>query len=317
MRLDPDHSERSQPGFLDNGPQSRTDRGNSAFRKRLGQPGYCLVNQRAWWQRPGRREVYFYRHDEAARAQHRALPAQHLGRVGNIQDDSAVGRFWAEALGWSVSSEEPGVTNVEPVGFAYPDPVAVCIDVLAVPEPKTVKNRVHIDLGTTSAAHRADLVARLQDLGATPADVGQGDVSWTVLADPEGNEFCVLAPWPGGRDTGPVAAVTVDCADPRAMARFWDEAMDWTLHQVTDDHAVLRSATGVGPYLQFLRTSDRKTVKNRVHLDLRPYPGDDQAAEVARLRALGATDIDLGQGDVSWTVLADPEGNEFDVLTPR
>jgi hypothetical protein len=57
-----------------------------------------------------------------------------------------------------------------------------------------VKNRVHIDLATTSAAHQADLVARLQDLGATPADVGQGDVSWTVLADPEGNEFDVLTP---------------------------------------------------------------------------------------------------------------------------
>jgi hypothetical protein len=53
---------------------------------------------------------------------------------------------------------------------------------------------VHVDLATTSAAHQADLVARLRDLGATPADVGQGDVSWTVLADPEGNEFCVLTP---------------------------------------------------------------------------------------------------------------------------
>ena len=88
----------------------------------------------------------------------------------NARNDSAVGRFWAEALGWGVSSEEPGVTNVEPVGFVYPDPAAVCIDVLAVPEPKTVKNRVHIDLATTSAAHQADLVARLRDLGATPAD---------------------------------------------------------------------------------------------------------------------------------------------------
>ena len=55
----------------------------------------------------------------------------------NARDDSAVGRFWAEALGWGVSSEEPGVTNVEPVGFVYPDPVAVCIDVLADPGPKT------------------------------------------------------------------------------------------------------------------------------------------------------------------------------------
>jgi hypothetical protein len=236
----------------------------------------------------------------------------------NARDDSALGQFWAEALGWGISSEGPGVTNLEPVGFTYPDPVAVCIDILAVPEPKTVKNRVHIDLATTSAAHQADLVARLQDLGATPADVGQGDVPWTVLADPEGNEFCVLEPRPVYQDTGPIAAVVVDCSDPRAMARFWGEAMDWTLHEVTDDHAVLRSAHGVGPYLEFIRTPDVKTVKNRTHLDLRPYPGDDQAAEVARLRALGATDVDVGQGpDVSWTCLADPEGNEFDVLTPR
>ena len=79
----------------------------------------------------------------------------------------------------------------------------------------------------------------------------------------------------------------------------------------------LRDARRRQQQLQFLRTPDIKTVKNRVHLDLRPYPGDDQAAEVARLRALGATDIDLGQGDVPWTCLADPEGNEFDVLTPR
>ena len=112
----------------------------------------------------------------------------------NAQDDVAVGRFWAEALGWGTGSEEPGVTNLEPVGFAYPDPVAVVIDVLRVPEPKTVKNRVHVDLATTSAAHQADLVARLRGLGATPADVGQGDVPWTVLADPEGNEFDVLTP---------------------------------------------------------------------------------------------------------------------------
>jgi len=234
-------------------------------------------------------------------------------------DHSAVGRFWAEALGWSVFSPEAGVTTyVGPVGgFVWPDPVAVCVDVVAVPEPKTTtKNRVHLDLATTSAAHQAELVARLRALGATPAYVGQGRVPWTVLADPEGNEFCVLEPREIYRDTGPIAAVVVDCADPRAMARFWDEAMDWTLHEVTDDHAALRSAKGVGPYLEFLRTPDVKTVPDRVHLDLLPYPGDDKAAEVARLRALGATDLDLGQGDVPWTCLADPEGHEFCVLAP-
>jgi hypothetical protein len=230
------------------------------------------------------------------------------------RDDSALGSFWAEALGWGVSSEGPGVTNLEPEGFVYPDPVAVCIDLISSPEPKTAKNRVHVDLATTSAAHQAEVVTRLKDLGATHADVGQGDVSWTVMADPEGNEFCVLDSH--YRDTGPIATIVVDCADPRAMARFWGEAMDWTLHKVTDQNAVLRSAKDIGPYLRFVRTPDVKTVWNRVHLDLRPYPGDDPQTEAARLQTLGATAIDLGQSDVSWTVLADPEGNEFCLLAP-
>jgi glyoxalase superfamily protein len=110
------------------------------------------------------------------------------------RDDAALGGLWAAALGWSVSSEAPGVTNLEPEGFVYPNPVAVCLDLIASPEPKTVKNRVDVDLATTSAAHQAQVVTRLKQLGATPADVGQGDVPWTVMADPEGNEFCLLAP---------------------------------------------------------------------------------------------------------------------------
>ncbi|MGI5256795.1 VOC family protein [Streptomyces angustmyceticus] len=232
------------------------------------------------------------------------------------RDDSAVGRFWAEALGWGLSREAPGVTHVEPLGdFVRPDPAAVRIDVVAVPEPRTTaKNRVHLDLATTSAAHQAEVVARLKALGATPADVGQGDVPWVVLADPEGNEFCVLEPREIYRDTGPIAAVVVDCADPRAMARFWGEAIDWALHEVTDSRAVWRSAKAVGPYLEFLRMTGGKTVPDRVRLGLLPYPGDDKAAEVARLRALGAAEIGLGQADVPWSCLSDPEGHEFCVL---
>ncbi|WP_406086036.1 VOC family protein [Kitasatospora purpeofusca] len=233
------------------------------------------------------------------------------------QDDSALGRFWAEVLGWGIDSEGPGVTNLEPVGLPYPDPTAIFIDLVARPEPKTGKNRVHLDLATTSAAHQAELVERLKGLGATLADVGQGDVPWTVMADPEGNEFCVLEPRPVYGDTGPVAAVVVDCADPREMARFWGEAMDWTVHEVADDHATMRSAQGVGPYLEFVRTPDAKTGWNRVHLDIRPYPGDDPQAEADRLRALGATDPGFDRAAISWTVLADPEGNEFCLLSPK
>ena len=230
------------------------------------------------------------------------------------RDEVALGRFWAEALGWGVDSEGPGVVNLEPVGFSYPDPSAVVIDLVVVPDPETVRYRAHLDLATTSTAHQAELVARLEDLGAKRADVGQGDVPWTVMEDPDGNVFCVLEPREDTRDTGPIAAVVLHCDDPRAQARFWGEALDWTLLEVDDDAARLRSAAGVGPYLELVRTDGPETAWTRVHLDVRPYAGDDQAAEADRLRALGAVDVDLGQAH--WLVLADPEGNEFCILAP-
>lgn len=233
-------------------------------------------------------------------------------------DDAALGRFRAEALGWRVSSEEPGATSVGPVGSAGTDPAAVRMDVIAVPDSGTVSNRAHIELATTSAAHHTELVARLKELGATPAGVAQGALPWTVLSDPEGNVFCVQEPREIHRNTGPIAAVVVDCADPRALARFWCEAMNWTPHEVTDDHALLRSAKAVGPYLEFHRTPHLADMRHRLHLDLVPHPydGDSQSAEVARLKALGATPADAGRGDFPWKVLADPEGNAFCVLGP-
>lgn len=230
-------------------------------------------------------------------------------------NQSAVARFWAAALGWSILHE--GVTTyVGPPGdFTWPDPLTVGIDVVPVPSAKTsAKNRVHLDLATTSATHQTELITHLQSLGAVPVDVGQKNAPWTVLADPEGNEFCVLEPRDTYRDTGPIAAVVIDCTDPPAMATFWGEAIDWPVHEVTDSAAVFRSAQGTGPYLEFLRVPTPKTAPDRIHLDLMPYPTDDKAAEVSRLHSLGATDLDLGQGDVPWTCLTDPDGHEFCVL---
>ncbi|WP_062437244.1 VOC family protein [Herbidospora daliensis] len=227
-------------------------------------------------------------------------------------DDVALGRFWADALGWEVDTEEPGVSNIEPVGFDWPHPSAVCVDFVAVPDPTAVRHRAHLDLGTSSDAHHAELVARLTALGATPVDA---DVPWTVLADPEGNVFCVREPREG--DTGPIAAVVVDCADPHAMAAFWGEATAWVVHEETGDRARLRAAENMGPYLEFLRVPHLKTTAHRVHIDLLPNPVDAKAAELARLEALGAKPADVGQGDVPWTVMADPEGNEFCVLGRR
>ena len=80
------------------------------------------------------------------------------------------------------------------------------------------------------------------------------------------------------------------------------------------DEFEIRPAEDRLPGLLFAPTADENTTKNRLHLDFRP---DDRAAEVQRLLALGATRADVGQGEQSWVVLADPEGNEFCVLGSR
>ncbi|MPV36437.1 VOC family protein [Georgenia subflava] len=105
----------------------------------------------------------------------------------DAHDVHRVADFWAAALGWAVVEEDEGVVSIAPTGGG------LGIDVVPVPEAKTVKNRLHLDLRADGSTQAAE-VERLLGLGATRADVGQGpDVSWVVLADPEGNEFCVLS----------------------------------------------------------------------------------------------------------------------------
>ena len=108
--------------------------------------------------------------------------------------------------------------------------------------------------------------------------------------------------------------VVVDARDPLALGRWWVEALKWII--INDDPVEfeIRPQADRLPGLIFEPTDERKQLKNRLHLDLRP---DDQDAEVERLIALGASRVDIGQGDVPWVVLADPEGNEFCVLGNR
>jgi hypothetical protein len=226
-------------------------------------------------------------------------------------------QFWADALGWEVAADEDGEFDVWPAGYRYPDPVALPLVFAPVPEPKTGKNRVHLDLASESHEHHAEQVRRLLELGAVPIDIGQGDVPWRVLADPEGNEFCVLEPRGVYRDTGPVAAVVVDCAEPAAVAGFWRLATGWTPASSTTHGMSFRSPEGVGPYLELLPTAEPKVVKNRIHLDVAPYPDDELSEAVSLLLKQGAVPEDVGQGDVPWSVLADPQGTEFCVVSPR
>jgi hypothetical protein len=113
-----------------------------------------------------------------------------------------------------------------------------------------------------------------------------------------------------------VNALSVDSHDPLALARFWSAALDWPIVQQDDDEVMVVPSRERPPPpdvypLSFFRVPDEKSVKNRWHFDLAP---EDQDAEVRRLEELGARRIDIGQGEQSWIVMADIEGNEFCVL---
>ncbi len=125
-------------------------------------------------------------------------------------------------------------------------------------------------------------------------------------------------------------AVTLDCRDIVAQSRWWGEVLDWAIIYEADNEVVLVPPHALdetrhipigerGPGMIFVPVPEDKTVKNRLHLDLAPPADRDHAEEVARLEAMGATRVDVGQDEakVSWTVLADPEGNEFCVLSSR
>ncbi len=113
----------------------------------------------------------------------------------------------------------------------------------------------------------------------------------------------------------------VDCADPRRLAEFWSAVLGWQPtgrydEEVFDEDVEIAGPPGSGPSLVFVRVPEAKTVKNRLHIDVNPV-GCEQEQEVERLVGLGARRIDIGQGESSWIVLADPEGNEFCVLRSR
>lgn len=111
-------------------------------------------------------------------------------------DPHGLARFWCSVLGYEVQEQDDGIVTIGspllPPGHNHPGPVPPTLTFAHVPERKTIKNRLHLDVNPTDR-DQADEVRRLLDVGARHADVGQGDESWVVLADPEGNEFCVLA----------------------------------------------------------------------------------------------------------------------------
>ncbi len=207
-------------------------------------------------------------------------------------DPASLGRFYAVVLGrtWEATDGGDGV-------LSGPTPQH-SIWINRVPEPRTVKNRVHLDIYAAS-------LAGLQALGS---EVVRPHRNWTIMADPEGGEYCAFL-----RDEVPderVHGLVVDSADHEAQARWWSQVYGVGVTE-NDGWSTLQDVPGM-PILtmDFVPVPEPKTAKNRVHWDV-------WVPDVAPLVEAGATVLREPGDEVAWHVLADPEGNEFCAFADR
>ena len=225
-------------------------------------------------------------------------------------DPIGMARFWAEALGWEIGDTTGDLVVLEPT-----DGTRFRMELLPVPTPKLGPNRHHLDLTTTSLDDQRDSATRLVELGGRHIDIGQKpEEGHIVLADPEGNELCLIEPGNNFLASCPRMGA-ISCDGTRAVGYFWSEALGWPLCWDQDEETAIQAPDGTGPKISWGGPPVQpKLGKNRFHLEVAPLDGADQQAEVDRLVALGAARIDIGQGDVDWVVMADPDGNELCVM---
>ncbi len=230
----------------------------------------------------------------------------------DAHDPESLARFWAGVLDREVVVDHDGVHTLPQPG----DP-GFSVDFISSPEVKVGQNRMHFDLTSATPDEQQATVERALQLGGRHIDIGQTpDEGHVVLADPEGNEFCVIEAGNGFlADTAFIGAV--NCDGSQAVGYFWSEALGWPLVWDQDEETAIQSLRGGSKIAWGGPPVAPKTGKERLHLDIAPPAGADQEAEVERLISLGARRIDIGQGDADWVVMADPDDNEFCVLTPR
>lgn len=213
----------------------------------------------------------------------------------DAKDAQRLGTFWAGALGLEL--EAAGVDSDGDVVLTGPTKEHT-IWVNQVPEPRSAKQRIHLDLNVGS-------VEELTALGATVLDADS--FRWTLMADPEGGEFCAFVR--KGEITQRLYEIGVDCGDSAAechrVAAWWAQVLGARL--VDDERGysyVDQIPSAPFDSLDFVPVPEPKTVKNRVHLDLR-------TPDVDALVASGATVLRASDDEIDWTVLADPAGNEL------
>ncbi len=240
------------------------------------------------------------------------MPSRLAALTVAANDPQRLASFWSALLGW-----QPAGGPADGITLVPDDDTGFDLRFVPTTEPKTSQNQMHVDLTSTSLDDQRRTEARALELGGRHTDVGQRpDEPHVVLADPEGNEFCVIEPGNGFlADCGFVGALA--CDGSQQVGYFWAAALDWPLVWDQDQETAIRSPHG-GPKITWGGPPlDPKFGRNRLHLDLAPPVDGDQQAEVERLVALGATHIAGGRADADRIEMADPDGNEFCVLTPR
>jgi predicted enzyme related to lactoylglutathione lyase len=227
-------------------------------------------------------------------------------------DPHRVAHHWAGVLGWEPWADEPHGGVVLRPG----DDTGFRIRFVPSQEPKSGQNRMHFDLTSASLDDQQETVARSLALGGRHIDIGQRpDEGHVVLADPEGNEFCVIGPGNAFlADCGFIGALA--CDGSQEVGYFWSKALGWPLVWDQDQETAIRSPHG-GPKITWGGPPLMpKTGADRLHFDLAPPADGDQQAEVDRLVSLGATRVGSRRDQAADRVeMTDPDGNEFCVLS--
>ncbi len=229
--------------------------------------------------------------------------------VFDALDPQVLGGFWEAVIGTERITDAPDIVETRWTvhGDFWLD---LCFQ--QVTEPPSAPPRLHLDL--SGGSRQTEVVERLLGLGASHADIGQRDVPWVVLADPEGNPFCVMEHRPEYDGNGPVAAMPLDSADPDRDLALWSWLTGWTEVPGSVPHC-LQHPSGHGPLLELCHESNPPSgVKNRLHLDFRLEAGEDADEVEAGIIQRGGTPLNPDWGDLPWRSYDDPSGNVFCVL---
>lgn len=226
--------------------------------------------------------------------------------TADARDPQLVARFWAALLGRTAEPAGDHAYRLPPTR-----PTQFAIRFHRNEAQKSGPNWMHPDLTSTSPDDQRAKVALALAHGGTHLDVGQlPNETHVVLADPEGNELCVL---PADNDftTGTDTIGCLACDGSRAAGLFWSAALDWPLVWDEGEETAIQSPGGGSKISWDGAPPRRQEGKNRLHLDLLPSPDSDAPREIERLIGLGASRSPLTSDQMPWTVLLDPDGNEF------